>query len=65
MAARGRGNIACTPEIQFRLLWLIGRGWTRGEAAAACGMHPDTVTRHGYRDPLFSGARRCEFRSWR
>lgn len=56
MNVGGRGKIACTPEKQRRVLWLISRGWSRDQAADAVGINGETVTRHARRDPQFRKA---------
>lgn len=56
MARPGRGNIACTPTLQQRVLWLVRRGWTVTDAARVYGMSGNAVYRQAQRDPAFRSA---------
>lgn len=53
MNAGGRGRISCTPALQPRVLWLISRGWTFGEAGRVYGMSDNAIGRQAARDPEF------------
>lgn len=52
----GRGKIACTPEKQRRVLWLISSGWSGNRAADAVGINAVSITRQARRDPQFKTA---------